>query len=355
MVAVLVTGGVGDFIVIARLLRDLCAGAGTLKIHVFSPAHNSASAWVFRSVSQVEALYDESFFYPVRAAYDSALVINQLVYHFIETANYHKIGRLAPGLLEVLKNLNKVRTQWDPYIERHPFLDGGMAHTAVALGDTRYSLLYSLTGIKSTGPALALDLDDTVAAQLERRYGRWITIGNGFDANFLIGSKTATKCYPKAHWDRLAAILRRERPDVALVQVGGKSSEPIAGIQENLLGRTSLPEVGAVIRRGLLHVDNEGGLVHVAASVGQKSVVLFGPTSLRYFGYPGNCNLSSGFCGDCWWSKRTWMEACPRGYGSALCMDKLEPDTVAAAILQVLPAMARAPAPVDACLTTAVK
>jgi len=74
----------------------------------------------------------------------------------------------------------------------------------------------------------------------------------------------------------------------------------------------------------------------VAASMGKKSAVMFGPTSIKYFAYPENINLDSKFCGNCWWSRKTWMEACPRGFDSPLCMDYLQPEMVAVQILREL-------------------
>ena len=123
-------------------------------------------------------------------------------------------------------------------------------------------------------------------------------------------------------------------PDVKIVQVGSKTSVPIAGVDVNLVEATTLPQAAALLRDALLHVDIEGGLVHVAASVGTRSLVLFGPTSLGYFGYPDNVNLFSGFCGNCWGVTERWMEICPRGYGSPRCLEKLDPARVLEAVVQ---------------------
>jgi len=334
--AIRVTGGLGDFLVAARLIRDLCAASGRLRVHLFCPSEGSIGAWVFQAVPEVVALYNDSFYHHVHRKYDGALVVNQLAYYHGEEADYDRIRTLAPGLLPVLARLNKVRPDWDVFIKHHPHLDGAMAHTAVALGDTRNTLLYSMTGLKSSGDLLPLRLDDSLCGDLRAAQRPWITINNGFDANFAIGSRPATKCYPQEHWTTLVALLKKARPDLAIVQVGSRTSKPIPGVDVDLIERTSLPQVAALIQGAALHVDIEGGLVHLAASVGTRSAVLFGPTSIKYFSYPQNINLSSGFCGNCWWTKRTWMEACPRGYETARCMEQLDPQQVAAAIVRAL-------------------
>ena len=132
------------------------------------------------------------------------------------------------------------------------------------------------------------------------------------------------------------AGLRERCPQTKIVQLGSKTSVPIAGVDLNLINTTTLPQAAALLRDAALHVDIEGGLVHVAASLGTRSVVLFGPTSLGYFGYPGNVNIASGFCGNCWGVTERWMETCPRGYGSARCMDLIDPARVVDAVISAM-------------------
>jgi ADP-heptose:LPS heptosyltransferase len=100
----------------------------------------------------------------------------------------------------------------------------------------------------------------------------------------------------------------------------------------NLIKRTSLQQAAGLIKAALMHIDNEGGLVHLARCLGVESAVVFGPTPSNYFGYPGNVNIDPAFCGGCWWSTETWMDRCPRGFEAARCMTEQPPDSVAAAI-----------------------
>jgi hypothetical protein len=259
--------------------------------------------------------------------------MNQFVYFEEENLNLGKLARLTPAFVRTLAHCRKVRKQWDVFIDRHPTLDGAFAHTAVALGENRYSFLYSQLGMAPGSVEMDLPCDYSVAQELSSRLRQWVTIDTGFDTNFNISSRLATKCYPREHWERVARGIKRQYPDVGVVQIGGKTSVSLHEVDVNLAGATSLAQAAAVLRRSLLHVDNEGGLVHIAASLGVRSVVLFGPTSVGYFGYPGNANLSSGFCGDCWWATERWMECCPRGYGSPKCMEELDPARVLEAVV----------------------
>jgi ADP-heptose:LPS heptosyltransferase len=171
-----------------------------------------------------------------------------------------------------------------------------------------------------------------VAHDLSRR--PYITINNGYDSNVVVSHQRATKCYP--HFGTVINRLRQIRNDIAFVQVGTHTSEAIPEVDLNLIGRTSLAEVAGLIRGAVLHLDNEGGLVHLARCVGTKSCVVFGPTSSRYFGYPGNINIDPSFCGGCWWVNETWMNHCPRGFDTARCMTQQSPVAVADAVARFL-------------------
>jgi hypothetical protein len=72
--------------------------------------------------------------------------------------------------------------------------------------------------------------------------------------------------------------------------------------------------------------------VHIARTLGVKSCVIFGPTSIDYFAYPDNINIRPTLCGGCWWINSTWMDACPRGFEMAPCMSTQKPEDIVAAI-----------------------
>jgi ADP-heptose:LPS heptosyltransferase len=84
----------------------------------------------------------------------------------------------------------------------------------------------------------------------------------------------------------------------------------------------------------MLHIDNEGGLVHIAACLGTTSVVIFGPTSADYFAYLDNINVRPPVCGDCWWTTKNWMDICPLGHKQPLCMYEQTPLAIMNAISQ---------------------
>ena len=77
-----------------------------------------------------------------------------------------------------------------------------------------------------------------------------------------------------------------------------------------------------------LHIDTESGLVHLAQYLDVKSVVLFGPSSVPFFGYEKNRNVSSGSCGGCMWTTTDWMFRCPLGKEESSCMENVSAEMV---------------------------
>jgi hypothetical protein len=332
-VAVKVTGGIGDYVVIARVLRDLAHLSDALRFHVFCSAV-SEGKWVFQSVPAVEGVFDSVFFPDVRLQYDCAMFLNQFAYFEEEHVNLGKVARHAPLFAQALAHCRKSRAQWDVFISRHPTMDGAFAHTAASLGMNRYTFIHAMLGIAPGPLSLALPTDDTIARDMAERFPRWITVNTGFDSHFVMSTSRATKSYPPAHWEWFVREFKQRFPETAVIQIGAKTSTPVRSVDENLVGRTSLAQATGVMQRALFHVDGEGGLVHIGASLGVKSIVLFGPTPANFFGYPDNVNLSSGTCGGCWWATERWMEQCPRGHPSPPCLQDLDPRRVLEAAVE---------------------
>jgi hypothetical protein len=127
----------------------------------------------------------------------------------------------------------------------------------------------------------------------------------------------AVKCWPLEHWAELVSKLKALHPSLRIVQIGGTSSRPIAGVDDCLIGRIRLGEALWLLQGAALHIDGESGLVHAAYALGTPSVVLFGPTDVGFFGYRDNVNLNAGVCTPCWWSTPDWLGRCPRGLAAA--------------------------------------
>lgn len=333
-VGVMVGGGVGDMIVIARCLRDLAANVEPFSFDVFAPQPDLAR-WIFAAIPNFGEAHPDLLEGIAGREYDIWLRCHQLLIVHWETARWAQL-RKVPRLAAVLSKIERSRQRdgLDPYIQYHPRLDNGLARKAVYANRSRIDYLHAIAGLSYGGHALPLAADDTALVRHGLAGRDFVTIHNGFDANFSIASRRATKCYP--HFAEVIALIKAKQPDIFIVQIGTTTSEPIPGVDLDLINQTSLREVAGLLRETKLHIDNEGGLVHLAACYGRRSLVVFGPTPSDYFGYKENINIDPVRCGGCWWIDEFWMERCPRGMAQSECMFAQPPERIAAEALAAL-------------------
>ena len=328
LIGVKVSGGLGDYMVIARFLRDLRAYCGELAFDVFS-THPDHARWIFGAVEGLRSCHDDMLFEFTLTSYDIAARISQFIVFHEKLARWSDV-RHHPQLARAISNAIRYRPKIEPFIERHPYLDGFLAQKAVYANRTRADYLHHIAGIPYGGDRLDIPADVDAPVRFGLVQKRYITVHNGYDPGFVIRNESATKCYPG--FGAVMTHLRRRWPDITFVQVGVSTSVPLPEADVNLLNRTSLREVAGILGQAIMHIDNEGGLVHLARCLGTESCVVFGPTPSSYFGYEGNLNIDPSFCGGCWWINETWMNQCPRGFATARCMTEQDPEVIAARI-----------------------
>lgn len=328
---VAVTGGVGDCIVIARFMRDLLrqTGGGSFDVFSSTPRRN---AWIFGSVEGFCGSYHDVLFEPLRWNYGLALRANQTVSVCPDTLDWRAL-RGFPSMAEAAKNIIKSRAGTEAMIQNHPLLDNFLAQTAVSRGHRRHDFLQAMAQLPYGGDRLSIPSSAGAMSRLGLGGRSYVTVHNGFDTEFIISGRRATKCYP--YFGEVVALLKKELPGLTFVQLGVKeTSEVLPHCDVKLVGRTSLSEVAALLAGAAFHIDNESGLVHLARYFGTPSAVVFGPTSSAYFGYPDNLAIDPPTCGNCWWLSRTWMDQCPKGFLEPVCMTEQRPEHMAESVVQ---------------------
>ena len=142
--------------------------------------------------------------------------------------------------------------------------------------------------------------------------------------------KNETRQWSEKYYGRLVRLLKEKYPEVQIIQIGSKRQPPISGVDLDLRGKTDVEEVFSLLKHARLHISQEGGLVHARHFLGGgTSVVLFGPTDERFYGYPENINLSRRSCPfACEWIEDDWMRKCIKTGGCADCMQSLTPEMV---------------------------
>lgn len=167
----------------------------------------------------------------------------------------------------------------------------------------------------------------------------YITVHDGFDPNCSsLVSGRATKQWPAMYWEDLVEMIHLAAPTLRIIQIGSDQDRPIAGVDECLVGQTTLSDALTCLSESLLHIDNDSGLVHAGAAMGVPSVVLFGPTPSGFYGHRANTNICSrSSCeGNCFFLTPDWMNRCPVGLSSPLCMKDIAPVIVFQAVQELL-------------------
>ncbi len=273
-------------------------------------------------------------------SYDLLVVANEQVLVQIK----EKAQVAAPDFVKLaLEGLEK-RKVFGVANHVHNMANNQLGNHAVLLGLDRRSLpLYTLGMPNYLGNVPAMQLRPGALAVLGN-YGlsasEYITVQDGWDANFPLNKPDGrpTKVWSTAAWAELVAEIRRRHPDKKIVQLGSlKTGADIAGVDLNLRGTISLRDALALLKYAALHIDTEGGLVHMAHALNTQSLVLFGPTNEKFFGYPDNKNLVPP-CNNCWWLTDHWMSECVRGLEVPECMTHHKPVAVADAVSECLAA-----------------
>ncbi len=152
------------------------------------------------------------------------------------------------------------------------------------------------------------------------------------------------KRWPLPHWAKLAEMLLAD-DTAAVVLIGAPGDRPLAqGILRrmaqpervtDLTGRTTLPELAALLARAAVVVTGDSGPLHVAEAVGARVVALHGPTDPAQSGPSGPEAIVL-------WNK-VWCAPCydPRAtaecrFGNPVCMKGLLPADVLLAVRRQL-------------------
>lgn len=243
---------------------------------------------------------------------------------YFQFANNFK-GFLNKKVTDVLVAQRNFSTQgeWDYFVDHHPHLDGMLARAAVKKGFTREEITYAFLGLTYRRP------ENIMPLWVKPRPFSYITVHDGFDSNNIAVESRATKTWDLKHWRGFVEQFKQTYPKIKIVQLGGASSRRIIGVDVDRIGVGSFKDSMNILANSLVHVDGDSGLVHAARRFGVRSVVLFGPTNAKFFGYSENFNIEPTYCGDCYWLKTDWMAKCALGYETPECMNSILPDVVA--------------------------
>lgn len=154
---------------------------------------------------------------------------------------------------------------------------------------------------------------------------RYITINYG-NGQTMEKEGLISKQWPYEYFCDFVEKFKAKWRDITVIQIGAAGARIVEGVDGYLFGE-HLELIKYVLNNSLLHVDIEGGLVHLASQLGTRCAVLFGPTQIDFYGYKENINIQVGTCSGCIGLYQNGYY-CARGLKQAECMMNIKPDVL---------------------------
>ena len=334
-IAVLVAGGFGDSLIALAWVKELYRHLDE-KVHIDLYGRSDLLSVAAYMHSHIASILGSGLF-SLASGYDLKLKIA----HFclVIEANTPRIASKSRKLFDIVQKLRGFAERHKKYAYRQPQFDGVWADYCNLQGWNRWDELGANEAIpfsRHTWGVVHINCDHFSVPEKYGLAGQpFITIHAGGDTAYHTSSH-GSRIWPLAQWGQFCRLFKERYPHIAIVQLGAGFQTPIEGADLVLLGKISLAESMVVLKRALLHVDGESGLVHFRRQLGGKSVVLFGPTSDKFKGYAGNINIVSQLCSNCEWMTNDSLLNCPRGFAQPECLQAINPESVMEAVSDAL-------------------
>ena len=295
-IAVKLGSAIGDNIFQKKFIKALADMDPKVKIDIFSPVSTSYLPWLYRDCPNINAFIQDGgeLYARHRSHYDLSLQIWLLVN--IDSINEQK---LRTEHVEFYKKVKKLQSKIKATDMTYNMPMHNYVARAIKQGKNAYTV-YDYDGeFGITDNRVDIILDDEYKGKYEdlKLPSKYCTVnyGNGITAE---NAKLIAKQWPSAYFEELIKKIKKYYPEISVVQLGEKNSYHLCGADRYILGKP-LGVVAHVLNNSLLHIDIDGGLVHMATQLGTKCAVLFGPTQEEFFGYEQNINIKAGTCHDC--------------------------------------------------------
>ena len=335
-IAITLEGGLGDKVIninFIYLLRKKLGNAN-IRIDVYEPKD------VLHSILKEKDLVDNIYskYSACHSKYD--LSINLSRFPILYNVNKKRVLFMCPKLYDMVQIWERDNIEKYKFIDFRPALDGLLNKYCLINGYKRWAQfdVGHHLGMTEKFPAtLFIDIPEKEYLKSLNIPSQFITVHRGVDPKI---DKNSVKQWPVAYYNELIKLIRKKYPKIFIVQLGDSQERcpEFDGVDLNLSGKTTLEEVKVLLKHSLLHIDGEGGMVHVRHALNAgKSIVLFGPTDPNVYGYSENVNLVGRAClGGCEWLRAGWQDICMFGDFIPACQYSLKPETVYEHVVKVM-------------------
>lgn len=317
------TGGFGDYIISSKLLDEI-SKIVPCKIDVYCENVTFGKA-VYEGREKVE-IFPINTFYSQMWKYDLALKVEHFIH--IEKQNANKITKINPIFMDKLNKLGHGYRTYYPDVEQQWFRENIHFRRCEIKGINRWTELSHEGIFKIEDQKTWIPMREEYKKRLQElglNEKKYITLNRGADS--MGRSKMQTKVWPLEHYNDFVMLFKNQYPDIEIVQVGASGNAKIRGVDKYILGE-SLEVTKWILKGSILHLDCEGGLVHLATQLDTKCAVVFGPTPKHFYEYPQNINMVYEGCNNCMGTHPEWAFECYKGLSEPECMYKVTPEIV---------------------------
>lgn len=327
------TGGMGDYIISGSVLHEIrelynCAFV------IYCEKQHFGNA-IYGGIDNVDIVrYTYDIFEKERIKYDVALEVE----HFVHIRNWDKerVNMLTPQLA---KKIEYIEEEWSRLYVNIPtqcYRERIQFERCKLLKLDRWTELRMGEAFSIDSKMIPICLLDSFRDKVNSDNdfgGEFITINYGCDA--MVPGKKQLKMWSKDELERLISIIHENKRSISVVQLGARDAEKIPGVDKYVLGE-SLELIKWILKKSKLHIDCEGGLVHLATQLGTKCAVIFGPTPIWMYGYEQNINIVSDGCSGCMGLHENWAYECLNNNEYKECIRKIIAEDVYERIKDVL-------------------
>lgn len=325
-IAVYLSGGLGDDIITKHFLeafiKHIKCTESIIDFYVPRGKMEYAQA-VFSGCRFVNRIFYEERPPQELKTYNIVLRLDYILKLF--WVDYEALEKKDAELCQFIRKLKSYIQQWglDADIPLHRGIHFARCKVLGRNCYTDYSTILGCTGHNVNIPLQQLYKEKYKNLKLSQ----YITINFGWGGKrCLEPDKLPNKVWPIKYYEEFNRIFKEKCPNISIVQIGIDNSYMIEGVDCYVFGE-HIETVKYILKESMLHIDCEGGLVHMATQLGTKCIVIFGPTPKHYFGYEENINLSAGNCHDCYYLHDDFS-ICARGQTEPDCMKAVTPDMV---------------------------
>ncbi|MDR2628833.1 MAG: methyltransferase domain-containing protein [Puniceicoccales bacterium] len=332
-IAIVVAGGIGDTLIYGTAIKELSKRinyAHSIDLYTNEKGRKTILDFVFHRVHFLSNLIETNS-WNILKKHGYNVIIHTNRYTNVLYYNSEYVGKKSKWLGNFCKKNKEFFAEHHKFFEHSPYY-----HTLIG----QWSVLTGKTRIQESDQCGLLGIDDSTRLFLNlepknmkilKPFGleeiQYITIQRGINA--YEKTSESMRMWPTRYHEKFIKLFHEAYPAIKVVQLGhsNRLCKSMDGVDINLVGKTSLGELAVLLKHSLFHLDGEGGMVHVKRFLNGRSIVIFGPTSEKVFGYPENINLRGNGCSSwCEWVSDDWDNKCLRGFKEAPCMASVSPE-----------------------------